>query len=535
MKYDLEALTPEFLATLDSSELENLSEELENLVDDFNTTQMALKILINALYGALANKHFLLANPDLAAGITSAGRFFIKLLALNLEETLQSLLPCSQPYVVYGDTDSVVYSTKIRTDKGIQEIGKIFDLADSRTQEVTKSGNEIRKVTGLKSLTYSLENGLEYRDIPYVMRHKVKKRMFKVTANGNSLEITEDHSLMVIRGGKLQECKPSEVVKGASGDKLVLSNGEYLEWKANFSIRDLGIIEDYVYDIEVEGTHCFFGNDILAHNSAYYQIKPFVDKKFADLPEATIEDRVNWVNEFEKKIGQKVIQDTIQEFAEILNVMNPDVIGVEREIIADSAVFVAKKKYFARVRDSEGVRFPTDDPYIKIMGLEVARSSTPPWVKMKLQESINVILDTDTNGVKRWRDEVKAEFAKQPILDISMVAGISSLDYNIDEKGVPQGPKSAIAHNNWVRTNKLEDEIETLKPGEKYKRCYLKTPNRFGTDVLSFESDKIANIIADDKIFDFQKNFEKYFEAPLENMVGSIGMDISSRPVFDEW
>lgn len=370
---NLDALTPEYLGGLDTSELEKLSEELEYLVDDFNTTQMALKILINALYGALANKHFLLANPDLAAGITSAGRFFIQLLALNLEETLQGLLPCSQPYVVYGDTDSV-----------------------------------------------------------------------------------------------------------------------------------------------------------------YYNIKSFVNKRFGE-SNATITEKVEWADQFEKRIGQKVIQDTIQEFAEILNVMNPDVIGVEREIIADSAVFVAKKKYFARVRDSEGVRFPIDDPYIKIMGLEVARSSTPPWVKMKLQESINVILDTDTAGVKRWRDGVKAEFANQPILDISMVAGISSLDYNIEEKGVPQGPKSAIAHNNWVRANNLEDEIETLKPGEKYKRCYLKTPNRFGTDVLSFEGDKIAKLIEEDKIFDYQTNFEKYFEKPLENMVGSIGMDITNRPVFDEW
>lgn len=531
---DLEALTPEYLAELETSELEKLSEELEYLVDDFNTTQMALKILINALYGALANKHFLLANPDLAAGITSAGRFFIQLLALNLEETLQGLLPCSKPYVCYGDTDSVVYNTKIRTDRGIAEIGKIFDDADPNTQIVTESGNEVRKVNGLKSLTYSMENGLEFRDIPYVMRHKVKKRMFRVKVNGKSLDITEDHSLMVIRNGKLQECKPSEIAKG---DRLVTVNGMEPELTItdDFTIEDLGIVEDFVYDIEVEGTHCFFGNDILAHNSVYYQVAPFVTKKFENLPDASIEEKVEWADQFEKRIGQKVIQDTIQEFAEILNVMNPDVIGVEREIIADSAVFVAKKKYFARVRDSEGVRFPIDDPYIKIMGLEVARSSTPPWVKMKLQESINVILDTDTAGVKRWRDGVKAEFANQPILDISMVAGISSLDYNIDEKGVPQGPKSAIAHNNWVKANNLEDEIETLKPGEKYKRCYLKTPNRFGTDVLSFEGDKIANIIADDKIFDYQTNFEKYFEKPLENMVGSIGMDISSRPVFDEW
>lgn len=373
LKYQLDEISEELLSSLSLEELEELADGLQDIVDDFDVTQHALKILINALYGALANKHFLLANPDLAAGITSAGRFFIRLLSLNLENTLQGLLTNKEPYVVYNDTDSV-----------------------------------------------------------------------------------------------------------------------------------------------------------------YYTIKPFVLKKFANT-NATIEGKVNWADNFEKKIVQKVIQDTIAEFAELLNVMRPDVIGVEREIIADSAAFIAKKKYFARVRDMEGVRFPSDDPYIKIMGLEVARSSTPPWVKERLKESVNVILDRDENGVRKWRDEMKALFPKQPILDISMVAGISDMSYTLGEKGIPQGPKSAIAHNNWVESNNLQDEIEILRPGEKYKRCYLKTPNRFGTEVLSFEGNKIAKIIEEDGIFDYQLNFEKYFENPLENMVKSVGMDISNRPMFDEW
>nr|YP_007013560.1 putative intein [Aeromonas phage Aes508] len=34
-----------------------------------------------------------------------------------------------------------------------------------------------------------------------------------------------------------------------------------------FEIEDLGVMEIDVYDIEVDGNHNFFGNDILVHNS----------------------------------------------------------------------------------------------------------------------------------------------------------------------------------------------------------------------------------------------------------------------------
>ena len=43
-------------------------------------------------------------------------------------------------------------------------------------------------------------------------------------------------------------------------------------------IEDIDVIEqlddfkdEYVYDLEVEDTHNFFANDILAHNSIYYE------------------------------------------------------------------------------------------------------------------------------------------------------------------------------------------------------------------------------------------------------------------------
>lgn len=378
-------LTVEELLEKDLGWFENCSygallgyiETLEAEAASDHITQMTLKIQLNSLYGALANKHFTLANPDMAAAITSSGRFFIQLLANNVERELQALMPSDIPYIKSGDTDSI-----------------------------------------------------------------------------------------------------------------------------------------------------------------YYSIGNMVARKFGENASASTPGIIDWVDSFEKKVIQKIIQDSIEEYAEILNIADPSQIGVEREIISDRAFFVAKKRYAARVLDMEGVRFSLDDPYIKAMGLEIARSSTPAWVKKKLQESITVILDNDQYGVRKWRDETKLQYQDQPLEDICAVQGVSSLDYSINDKGIPQGSKAAIAHNNWVKQQGLEDSIELLQPGEKYKRCYLLTPNRFGTEIISFGDSKIAKIIEEDGIFDYQTNFQKQFEQPLERMVESMNYDIRDVPVFgslDDW
>ena len=45
----------------------------------------------------------------------------------------------------------------------------------------------------------------------------------------------------------------------------------------DFKLECLGEIEDFVYDIEVEGNHNFFANGILVHNSIYVTLDPFAE------------------------------------------------------------------------------------------------------------------------------------------------------------------------------------------------------------------------------------------------------------------
>jgi len=102
----------------DWSHLENPNFDLlDSKISYWDTYQMALKIAMNSLYGALANVHFPLFNRDIAASITGNGRIFIQGLATYVNEKLQKTLKSNSNFVIYGDTDSVYFTLKELIDK----------------------------------------------------------------------------------------------------------------------------------------------------------------------------------------------------------------------------------------------------------------------------------------------------------------------------------------------------------------------------------------------------------------------------------
>jgi DNA polymerase elongation subunit (family B) len=89
----------------------------------WDTYQLALKISMNSLYGALANTYFLLFNRDVAASITGNGRIFIQGLANYINDKLRRVLNTNINFVVYGDTDSVYFT--------LDELVKKFEKEDN--------------------------------------------------------------------------------------------------------------------------------------------------------------------------------------------------------------------------------------------------------------------------------------------------------------------------------------------------------------------------------------------------------------------
>lgn len=300
-----------------------------------------------------------------------------------------------------------------------------------------------------------------------------------------------------------------------------------------FEVEDLGIQEEWVYDIEVEDNHNFFGNNILVHNSFYYHIEPFMEKYQKENPGLSINEYVDWADNFEKKVVQPLIQRSIEDFANELNAYNKDVIGCEREIISDSAVFTKKKKYYARVRDSEGTRFPEDAPYIKVMGLDIIKSTTPMWSKKYLKDAIPHILDKDEQDLINWIHEIKSEFTQVDKNKIAIVGGVSSLDYNITDKGIPIGSRSALVHNKYIEDNNLDKKYPPIQPGDKCKKIFLITPNKFDSNIIAYTSDEFINEI---DCVDYDTQFEKGFMKPLALMVNALNYNLNKETEsIDDW
>jgi len=363
------------LEQLSIQELEQLLKVSSDLERQRNIEQMALKILINSLYGATGNKKFPLFNEDMARAITSNGRYFITKLARYIEEGLQSLKYSEKPYIVYGDTDSV-----------------------------------------------------------------------------------------------------------------------------------------------------------------YYHVEPFMNKYIEDNPGLTMSEYVDFADHFEKKIIQPLIQKCIDDFAREYHAYNKDMIGCEREVIADSAVFTKKKKYYIRVRDSEGVRYPDDNPYIKKMGLDVIKSTTPTWSKKYLEYSIPKILDESELELRQWIQEIKQEFTKVNPVDISIIGGVSNLDYKLGDKGIPIGSRSALVHNKFIKDYSLDNLIAPIVPGDKCKRLFLVEPNKLESNIFSYTNEQIIPHLLKHVDIDYDTQFNKGFLKLMELMTDCLGYDLEKETAnLDDW
>lgn len=116
---------------------ESLKRELKRQIANLHNQQMAIKILMNSLYGALGNKYFKYYVNKIAGAITSSGQLSIKWVEQAVNEYLNKIMKTDNfDYVIYSDTDSIyvdmaplvesVFGTvDIPLDKGEEFLDKV--------------------------------------------------------------------------------------------------------------------------------------------------------------------------------------------------------------------------------------------------------------------------------------------------------------------------------------------------------------------------------------------------------------------------
>ena len=83
------------------------SKELNTQITQLDNQQMAVKIMLNSLYGALGNQHFRYFDMRMAEGITLSGQLSIRWAEKAINEYLSKILGNNTDYVIAIDTDSL--------------------------------------------------------------------------------------------------------------------------------------------------------------------------------------------------------------------------------------------------------------------------------------------------------------------------------------------------------------------------------------------------------------------------------------------
>lgn len=382
--------------------------------------------------------------------------------------------------------------------------------------------------SAISGVRTSLKDPLEYTDeeLKSLCKEDLTE-LARISGNKETFFEAQQHTKKILinslYGAVTKSAFPGYLEKMA---QAITGNGRaYVQNTANYIEEGLQKIKKF------DGKYVAYGDT----DSGYYTIAPIMEDIIRDNPGKTTDEYVNLADDFEKTNIDPLIQKSIKDLSDYLNVYDISTIGAKREIIADAAIFVAKKRYIARVRDSEGVRYPTDDPHIKIMGLELAKSATPNWCKKKINESLDILLDGNEQDLKKWIDSVKKEFIKAEIKDISFNGSCSSISYDLGkDKAIPWMNKAAIIYNNYVKKIGKENVYPLVQPGEKCKIIFLKAPNPFGSDRITWVNESFIPEFK--QYIDYDECFKKFFLDTLNNMVSELGYNIYKETEdLDEW
>lgn len=204
-----------------------------------------------------------------------------------------------------------------------------------------------------------------------------------------------------------------------------------------------------------------------------------------------------------------------------------------REVIADKAVWMAKKKYIMSVLDNEGVL--RKEPELKVVGHEAVRSSVPETARKKMKEMFPLVLNGSEEDVQEFIAKFREDFMKLSVEEISFPRGVSDMDKYADadviyKKGCPIHVRAALLYNHHLKERNLRHE--TIKNGSKLKFAYLKQPNPVGENVIGYP-DYLPREFGLEKYVDYETQFEKAFVNPVKLIFDAIGWNVEPRTSLD--
>ena len=143
-------------------------------------------------------------------------------------------------------------------------------------------------------------------------------------------------------------------------------------------------------------------------DSIYLRLGELVNSVFKEIDTPKIIDFMDKV--CEDKI-QPYIDKSYEELAEYVHAYAQKMI-MKREGLSDKGLWTAKKRYILNVYNNEGVAYK--EPKLKVMGLEMIKSSTPSAIREKMRTVTKVMLTGTESDVQDFIAQFKEEFKSLP-------------------------------------------------------------------------------------------------------------------------
>ena len=210
--YDLRKKTKKEMLKLEQEYADTKNEKLVPQISSLNAKQMAVKILMNSLFGAMASPYFRFFDTRMAEGITLTGQLAIQWTANEINNFLNKACQTqNKDYIIYcvdGSTEIYVNGKKIK-------IAEFYEQCN--TTETVVNNKRIKKIApfGYKTKSFNVKDKTieEDKTITNVIKSKVKKKMYKVKCKGKEIICSEDHRILVSRDGNIIEVFPDQLQK----------------------------------------------------------------------------------------------------------------------------------------------------------------------------------------------------------------------------------------------------------------------------------------------------------------------------------
>ena len=213
-----------------------------------------------------------------------------------------------------------------------------------------------------------------------------------------------------------------------------------------------------------------------------------------------------------------------------------DVIAAGREVVAETGLFITKKRYAALVYDIEGFRTDIDGKpgKVKAMGLDLKRSDTPVFMQDFLKDLLDMVLSkADEKEILEAISNFRREFKERPGFEKGSPKRANKIGHyqRLEEKqGKANMPGHVRASINWNTLKRMNGDkySQDIVDGMKVIVCKLKA-NPLQYTSVAYPTDELRIPEWFKELpFDSEAMEETIIDNKLGNLIGVLNYDIES-------